>query len=1016
MIAHLRLRPSVAYVLAALSMGACAVPAIAVGRPAAASPAQAQVSQSDAQPGQGTTQKKPKTLGVVTVTGTHIPLTEQINSQPVLQIGHQQIENSGVKTIGQFLDNMTSVGFVQGPAEGSFYGDGSEQVDLRYLGANRLLVLLNGKRMPSSFGGTVDLNQIPISIVDRIEVLQDGASAVYGADAIAGVINIITKQHFNGNEISAYYGIENGQQTGKWDGQTQHYDVTIGRSNEKGHILMDVSYLKANAIPAIDREFSTSPAVFGHSRGGVASPEGNFFFWAPTDGNPLQPGNSPAPFTGLTSTQCPDAQTVDAAGQTVYIPNCALAKTPLTSGASAADFHPFTDADRYIAGSQKIPITLNQKIKNFYAEGTYDITPSIQFSASALYNDRQTGRPLDADLMFFTRTGLNIGPGANGNPFGFQLVNGSPVQVGTAGGQPVILNSGTLQAIYRTTNEAGIRVGFDDVTTERFQGGFNGVFSTGPIEWNWTADYIYGSNKLKNGETNLDSNLGMSLATDPNCVNIPGCVPLNLFGGQGVDGTGSWTPAMVAYTMRPVAIQALEKKDVKIAEAGVSTGSLFSLPAGGIGFAAGFQRRTVSGSSIVPGLYVPNRRSKVVPQPLFGSYHVSSIYAELNIPILANAPLAKYLSVDLASRHENYSTFGTTTRSRVGLLYQPIKDVAFRASWSQGFRAADLAELFTPATVGFPYVTDPCSGYTAAGTPAAVAANCQAGGVPQTYVQNEGQVTGISSGNVNLKPETSVSKTLGVVYSPSQLRGFNVSLDYYHIALTQEISAFGAQQILDFCYREGLPQFCSLLQRQPSGLISQIHVTSANIGKTLTAGYDLDASYRFPETSFGNFKLRFNLTKASYFNEYNPRPNGTVAVTRVVGDLDNGSIPRLKGYVALDYQFHRLQAAFIGHYFSGFTGRCSDSKNGTPISLANLGFCSDPNMTNNALSTNHRDALSWFDLHLSYQTPWRTTVSFGVNNIFAQTPKGNQDGYGNVAALDYGVYSRFVYAQVTTKF
>ncbi len=284
----LKLRHSVSCILIGLAAGALAMPALASG--------QADQNQS----GQANPQKA-QTLGTVTVTGSHIPRVDLVTSQPVLNISHQEIENSGVTTVGQFLDNMTSVGFVQGPAEGSFYGDGSEQVELRYLGSNRLLVLLNGKRMPSSFGGSVDLNQIPITIIDHIEVLQDGASAVYGSDAIAGVINIITKKDFNGAEITAYYGAANGPKSHAWDGQTQHFNLTLGRSGEKGHILFDVSYLKAKAIPALDREFSTSPAVFGNSRGGVATPEGTYFFYAPTLGDPTQPGNVPAPYTGLTA-------------------------------------------------------------------------------------------------------------------------------------------------------------------------------------------------------------------------------------------------------------------------------------------------------------------------------------------------------------------------------------------------------------------------------------------------------------------------------------------------------------------------------------------------------------------------------------------------------------------------------------------------------------------------------------------------------------------------------------------
>ncbi|HET7570874.1 MAG TPA: TonB-dependent receptor [Gammaproteobacteria bacterium] len=961
-------------------------------------------------------QDQSQNLGTISVTGSHIKRTSMVTSQPITRISHEEIENSGFKDIGQLLDNMTSVGFVQGPAQGSYYGNGSAQVNLRYLGSNRLLVLLNGKRMPSSFGGYVDLNQIPISIVDHIEILQDGASAVYGADAIAGVINIITKKNMNGAQVSAYYGIANGPKTGDWDGQTQHYDASIGKSGDWGHFLFDTSYLTANAIPALDREFSTTPAVFKHSRGGVATPEGTFFFYAPTDGDPTKPGNSPAPYTGLTSAQCPDSP-ITYNDTTYYIPYCALAKTPLTSGTSAADFHKFSDADRYIAGSQKIPITFNQNIKNFYAEGSYNITPSITFNMSALYNDRQTNRPLDADLIYFTRTGLDIGPNSNGNPFGFRLVNGSPVQVATApDGTPVYLNSGTLQAIYRTTNEAGIRVGFDDSRTERFEGGLEGGFTSGSTLWDWDVDYIYAANRLKSGETNLDSNLGVSLATDPNCPNIPGCVPLNVFGGQGVDGKGSWTPEMVNYIMQAYAVSALQEKDTRVIDADISTSNLVDLPAGGLGFAAGYQYRNISGSSIPPGLNIPNRRQMTAARTLSGEYNIDSVYAEFNVPLLSNLPGAEYLGIDVASRYEDYSTFGSTTNSRVGIKYQPIRDLAIRGSYAQGFRAADLSDLFQPPSIGYPYITDPCSNYGAKGTPAETVSNCNAAGVASTYTQKQAQTTGIYSGNLDLQPETSTSKTLGFVYSPSYLPGFDVSLDYYIIDLTQEIASFSAQNILDYCYKQGLPQFCALVHRAGNGNITQIHVTSANIGKTKTAGLDLDANYRFPMTSFGQFRIELNATRVNFYKEYQPRPDGTVAITSLVGDLDYGTIPRLKAFASLDYSYGPFSAALVGHYFSGFTGTCSDAKDGQPISLANLGFCSNPNMENNSLSTNHRDALSWFDLHLSYDTDWNTTFSLGVNNIFGQTPKGNQDGYGNVAALDYGVYSRFVYGEIQVRF
>ncbi len=958
-------------------------------------------------------QNKVQNLSAVTVTGSHIPRTDLVTSQPVLNISHQEIENSGIKTVGQFLDNMTSVGFVEGSVSGAWSGDGSERVDLRYLGANRLLVLLNGKRVPSSFGGTVDMNQIPISIVDRIEILKDGASAVYGADAIAGVINIITKKDLNGFNVSAYYGVAQGPKNNVWDSHTTHVDLSFGRSGDWGHVLVDTSFMKAGGISGTGRDFAIYPSSFNNTRGDLASPEGDFMFWAPTEGDPTKPGTVPAPYTGLTAAQCPDQQTPEG----YYIPFCHLAKTPMTSGKNAADYHVWSNTDRWMKGTQTNLITIPQNIKNVFVEGSYNIAPSVTLSVSALYNDRQSTRPQSPDVDWFDNVGTDIGIGKNGNPFGFRLAKGIPVQVATTpGGDPVILQDGTLQGIYRNTPEQGIRIHYMEARTMLFSGGLKGHFSSGSTIWHWDLDYVYGSYKLSNKESGASDTNALTMAINPNCSSIPGCVPLDLFRGQGADGKSGWTQAMVDYISPAIVLNELDRKNTRVLDAGLSTSNLIDLPAGGLGFALGVQRRDISGATEVPGLNIPNLWNSTPSQGLSGEYSVNSAYVEFNVPVLSSLPGAQYLAVDVAARHEDYSTFGTTNTGRLGILYQPIEDVVIRGSYSEGFRAADLEELYSPLSRGYPYVADPCSNYTAPGTPGSIASNCAAAGVPASYVQGTPQINGIYAGNPDLKPETSKSKTLGLVYSPSQLPGLNISLDYYHIDLSQEISSFGGKQILDFCYESGLPQFCSLVERESNGTIKQVRITSTNVGKTKTAGVDLDMAYHFPQTSFGQFGLKVNATHVNYFTEYNPRPDGSVAVTQMVGNLDYRIVPQLKSYASVDFKRGPFYAAFIGHYFSGFTGSCSDGMDGTQYSLTNLGFCTHPNKENNALSTTHRDALSWFDLHLSYRASSDLSFSFGVNNIFGQTPKGNREGYRFVPALDYGVFSRFFYTQVEAKF
>jgi iron complex outermembrane receptor protein len=954
--------------------------------------------------------QKAANLGKVMVTGSRIKRTSIVTAQPITHITQQDIKNSGLKTIGQLLDRLPQVGFVEGLASGSFTGTGAERVDLRYLGSQRLLVLLNGKRLVKQFGGSADLNQIPLAIIDHIEVLQDGASATYGSDAIAGVINLITKKNLNGGEASAYYGIANGPKTGDWDGQTQQYNVVLGKSGDWGHFLIDGSYLAANAIPAPDRFFSGENPVLGPTRGGVATPQGTFDFYAPGAGSGLTKPNPPAASTGLTSQQCPDVS-YSSNGQTYYIPHCFLTVKKGTSGKNPSDFRPFTNHDRYIEGPLQIPITINQDIKNIYAEGNYNLTPSVSIDMNVLYNRRQSIGPRNPDLIFLSDPGLTIPADNRYNPFGFELATSDPVQVAPG------LKIPTLNAAYRSTFESGRRMRDFSVTTFRFEGGLSGNFNLGPTDWDWDASYLYSTYNNQSAEGNLSNDFTISLATSPLCDQIAGCVPLNIFGGQGVNGTGSWTPAMVNYENLKYGIFNLIEKDFRDIQGNISSSDIYDLPGGPLGIAAGYEHRNISGRNI-PGLNfrLPSRRRTTPSQILQGGYNVDALYGELNIPIVSKLPGADYLGVDAATRWSDYSTFGSTVNSKVGVKYQPVEDLVLRASYSEGFRAGDISDLFSPAHTSYPYLTDPCSDYTAPGTRPAVAKNCKAQGVPGNFKQLQGQLTTITSGNQNLNPETSISKTLGFVYSPSQIPGLNVSVDYYHIHLKNTIASIGASSELLYCYRQSVQKYCNKIHRGAGGTINEIDVQTTNIGQTKTAGIDFDINYKLPSTPFGDFRVQLYATHVNFYETLKPRPDGTTASTSAVGNLDYGNIPSWRELATLDYDYGPWHAALIGHYFSGFTGSCTDAKDNTPISLTNLGFCTDPNYKNNSLSTNHRAALAWMDVHLSYTTPWNVTISGGVNNILGKTPAGGATGYGQDSALDYGVFSRFLYGQVTYDF
>jgi iron complex outermembrane receptor protein len=951
----------------------------------------------------------PAKLGKVEVTGTRIKRTSIVTPEPITRVTHQQIEESGFKNISTILERLTTIG--TGNIASSSGPNSSSNVNLFYLGSDRTLVLLNGKRLIPGFGNTVDLRQIPVSIVDHIEVLQSGASAVYGSDAIAGVINIITKKNFNGAEASAYYGIANGPETGYWDGQTQHYDFALGHTSDRGHFLFDASYRAENGIPARDRDSTNENPRLGVTRGSLATPQGRFEFYAPGSGSGLSEPNPPAAYTGLTSQQCPDEQ-VSQGGQIYYIPHCALTIKKGTSGTHPSDYRPFTDQDRYLGPMNAVTDT---NIKSIYGEGSYDLAPWLTVNLSTLYNRRQFrshGGYAGVDL---DETGLTIGADNPYNPFGFTLSNSQPVGVAPGVTLPA------LQAIERANLEYGPESSFSDDTTFRFDGGFSGQFNAGERDWDWNADYIYMTNKTKGSTTNHLNNLTTSLATSPTCSDIEGCVPLNPFGGQGINGAGSLTPAMVNYTATHGADTGHSEKDVRILDFNISSSDIFDLPGGPVGFAAGYEHRNVSGRSVPSTLaQIVSRRNPQASSILDGGYSLNAYYGELNIPIYSNFPGINYLGVDAATRYSDYSTFGGTVNSRVGVKYQPVSDVVLRGTYAEGFRSPTIGNLYAARHRIQDSAVDPCSNYTAPGTPAETVKNCKAGGVPASYVQKELGYPIYPSGNPNLDPETSVSKTAGAIYSPSQVPGLSVDFGYFHIKLSDVVTAVYTGNMLNFCYKYSVEKFCSYIHRKASGKIDHIDAPIFNIGAREIAGYNLGFNYKIPSTPFGDFTVSAHATHANVWEDIFPLYNGTSSVHSIVGSLNLGSaVPVWKANARLNYDYGRFSAAIIGHFISDFTGQCSDFQDNTDVSLANLGFCTHVNAKNNALSTLHRGAIAWYDVHVSYALPWNVNVSAGVNNIFGKEPAGGDTsgGYSEyLGALDYGVYSRYLYGQISVKF
>lgn len=964
-------------------------------------------------------------LGKVEVTGTRIKRTSIEQAQPIEIITQQQIKATGLSTIGDILQRLTSTGgalntLANDGGNFTYTGGGQTNVDLRNLGASRVLVLVDGKRWVTGLDGTVDLNTIPTSIIDHIEILQDGASAVYGSDAIAGVVNIITIRNFRGTEANAYMGMYDGHgDGGGWDGKTQEYDFTTGTGTDTSNLVFSVSYMNQNGISAANRTISKEPTFgAGLTRGSSATPQGRFYFIPPSTnptGSPT-PNNLPAASTGLTGAQCPDSNFGSTASPS-YFPLCDLTLTPGQPGTSPSQYEVWNDlTSRFNYAPYNYVLTPEERYSGYVA-GHTDLMDNLTFSANMLYSKRNSVQQAAPTPLFFASTSIVTDIPANQkyNPFGFDLNTNAPI------------GPGWLGLLGRRMVEDGPRIYTENENTFRFDGGFSGYFNAGGSEWDWDAGYIFSNDSEL--DTNYGSfnvqNLRTAMGDPATCATTTNCVPINFFGGQ----TSPITSQQLAYSAYTQQNQF--QNNQRIYNADISNSDLANLPAGPLGFAAGYQYLEHDGY-FIPDSVAQNGydsfNPKVAVPPTAGRIAENSVYAELDIPLLANIPAFKLLDLDVASRHTNYTSFGGNTTSRAGLKWQVDNDLLLRGTWSQGFRAPTIDDLFAGPTLLSSVVSDPCSNYTTSGVSAVVQQRCANGidgvaPVSPAYTQSNSQINTLESGNPNLKPETSISRTVGFVYSPDWASGLNLNLDYYKIEVDNTIQPFSGQAIMDGCYISGVASDCARITRGGIGGIKVLNDAVANVGVTRTDGFDLGASYDFQPTAIGQFRASLDATYIRNYELILPDPNGGALVTQLAGVERGGTVfpfgvPHWKARTSLQWTAGNWRAEWDMRYISDLTEPCSDSFDNTPISLTNLGLCSNPNYTNNSLSTNYLGQTIYHDAQVSYNfDPAKMTFTFGIRNLFnKEPPSSTQQQLNSFDPTLYDVPGRFFYARIGFKY
>lgn len=567
---------------------------------------------------------------------------------------------------------------------------------------------------------------------------------------------------------------------------------------------------------------------------------------------------------------------------------------------------------------------------------------------------------------------------------------------------------GTLEFFGRRPLESGQRLFFQDVNSYMYSMGLEGEFEAGGHSYYWDLTGGYGDNRGFQQKFNSHNavNLAVALGDPAICAAVPGCVPFNLFGGQGPNGDGSITREMidfVTYTQRDFSEQTLKNFAFNIG------GDLVEIGGGTMSFAAGFEFRDHEGSFQPDPIAERGETAGIPSGATAGEFDVTEFYGELSIPLLSDVSGADYLEANLAARSSDYSTFGSESTYKASGLWRPTADLSIRASFSTGFRAPGIGELFGGAAREDFAFLDPCVDFTgilgsgAGGRdtpqPANIQANCASFGVPAGLAQTNPQLSAISAGNPTLTPEESDNWTAGVVWQPSWSEGagwtdgITVSVDFYNLEIENAIQGRDPGALLVACAETADPFFCDLTPRTGSGQLEIVNNQLQNIGGIDASGVDVMVGYLSPETSLGQFNVRLDATHLSDYTERTSNPDGSVSVNDLTGIHTDETFPRafpdLRLNATIDWMHDRWTGSLVFRWTDNMT-----VDNGTPL-----------------------DSALFTDLRATYTPTFlddALSITLGFKNLFDEDPPVCDPCQGiGLSMVSHDLPGRYGYFRVT---
>lgn len=934
-------------------------------------------------------------LKAVIVTGSHIRRVDLETANPVLSVSTAQIQATGAATLGdlvQQLPAMTGAAInPQNHTSGNSRGD--TQLSLRGLGPNRTLILVDGHRVVSG-----DVSSIPATMIERIEVLKNGASAVYGSDATGGVVNFITKRDFQGAQFSTRYGLSSHS-----DGRQRGYTLTIGQGGEKGSIIAGVGYSETNGIGQALRRFSSTSQELTTDDGRVAV--------FPAGSSNSEFGNVQLPRTGPIAAAFAGCK------------SRSVARNPGASGMNPiADYHcyvnsgPNNDQYNYAANTQLL--TPQQRTQGFIL-GNYHLSDSISLYADTYFtrtraafeqapNTFHTPSVVISKDNYWNPFGVNFGPGGN-------FFRGRTVALGN-----------------RMTDNS------DDVF--QFRTGLKGVIPIFTQSWDWDVGLDYGHLH----ESSLDSGSAaegrlymgpsfMDAATGSVTCGTPAAPIANC--DAGFNPFNMTLPSSIAALQAAnVHIPFSSRTREKILYA-QTNGGLFDLPAGTVQLALGLDYRKLSYRDQESPLVIADPSTgeceigRGCTNSLSGGYNVKSAYYELFVPILSGLPGVQSLNATIGDRYSRYSTFGSTNDYEFKVEWRPYQDLLVRGSIDDVFRAPNIGEEFSPLSYTSPFITsDPCDGYT--GNPINPACvNVPTDGSFRNASVEQGVETSIHSAGAlvagfPIKPESGRSYDVGFVYSPSYVPGLTTSVDFWHINLQNLISEISVSNLMNMC-AQGDAVYCPFIVRFPSGpqqgqLSDKTIEPTGNLGSVRTGGVDFSAQYNFNTERLGNFAFRLDSTYLSYYNADTAPGVPTFTYAGHYANVGSAQasacpgvaqclFPRWRAGLFTRWNLGDWSATWKVRYLSKFRmGSPSPAQDTFPAGSNLKGFFVDYG------STLYHDISATYDLK-----PLKSQLSIGVNNVFNKLPPmlyDNNTNNANTDAMNFDLVGRYYWARWTVSF